>query len=126
MEKTLEIRHMDWSEYERYMDEVEPQKPAFDEKGNVVGTKSKSEAIRLLDKFQRLAAKWVMDNIYPGFEMNLFTPMEILGIYSATMRCTNAVRVDEIKNLKSSLSGSAKEPNTAKAAPKRIRKPAGK
>ena len=126
MERTLEIRHMDWSEYERYMDEVEPQKPAFDEKGNVVGTKTKSEAIRLLDKFQRLAAKWVMDNIYPGFEIRLFTPMEILGIYSATMRCTNAVRVDEIKNLRSSLAGSAKEPNTAKAAQKRIPKQAGK
>ena len=126
MEKTLEIRHMEWSEYERYMDEVEPKKPGFDDKGNVAGTKSKTEAVRLLEKFQRFAAKWVMDNIYHSFEIRLFTPMEILGIYSATMRCTNAVRVDEIKNLKSSLSGSAKEPNTAKAAQKRIPKQAGK
>lgn len=126
MEKTLEIRHMGWSEYERYMDEVEPQKPAFDEKGNVVGTKSKAEAVRLLEKFQRIAAKWVMDNIYPGFEINMFSPMEVLGIYSATMRCTNAVRMDEIKNLKSSLSGSAKEPSTVEAAQKPIQKRARK
>lgn len=126
MEKTLEIRHLNWDEYERYMDEVESAKPAFDEKGNIAETKSKTEAMHLLEKFQRKAAKWVMDNIYPAFDINKFTPMEILGIYGATMRCTKMVREDEIKNLRSSLTGSAKEPSIATAAQKSIQKRAKK
>ena len=126
MNETLEVRNLTWDEYERYMDEVESTKPAFDEKGNVAGTKSKEEAMHLLEKFQRKAAKWVMDNVYSKFDINKFTPMEVLGIYGATMRCTKVVREDEIKNLRSSLTGSAKEPNTAKAAPKQTRKQAGK
>ena len=126
MNETLEVRNLTWDEYERYMDEVESTKPAFDEKGNIIGIKTKAEAMHLLEKFQRKAAKWVMDNVYPKFDINKFTPMEVLGIYGATMRCTKSVREDEIKNLRTSLNGSTKGPNTAKAAPRKIQKPAGK
>lgn len=115
MEKTLEIRHMTWSEYEKYMDEVEAEKPEFDTKGNVPG-KSAKESARLLDKYRRKAAKWMMDNIYPDFQIDWFTPHEVIAIYAATMSCTKSIRESEIKNLKSSLIGSVKEPSTAEAA----------
>lgn len=114
MENTLEVRSMTWSEYEQFIDEVEPSKPTFD------GKTQNEETIKALSAYQRRAAKWVMDNIYSGFDINQFTPMEVLGIFSATMKCTHAVREDEIKNLKSSLLGSTKEPNTVKAAPRLI------
>lgn len=121
MEKTLEIRSMTWDEYEKYLDEVEDTKPEFDEKGTVIG-KTIKESAKILDKYRRKAAKWVMNNVYSGFEINVFTPHEVIAIYAATMSCTKAIRESEIKNLKSSLIGSVKEPITAEAARKKTSK----
>lgn len=67
--------------------------------------------------YMRKAAKWVMENVYK-IELSLLTPAEIYAVYMRTMELTNAIRNEELKNLKPSPSGSTSEEVTAQAAEK--------
>lgn len=61
---------------------------------------------------------WIFEHIYPDVDIKQVRAKEALMVAEATMQLTETVREDEIKNLTSSLLGSASEQSTAKAAEK--------
>lgn len=86
----LEVRAMNWRE-----------NLAFDD----MRQKAVAEESVSAEQLGRKCIEWVMDNIYPGMIEKL-TAAETLAVYSNTMDLTNAVRYDEIKNLKPLSNGS--------------------
>ena len=94
----LEVRPMTWDEngeFEAYMEGAEKNGKEYMRKG----------------------AKWVIENVYK-IELSMLTPAEIYAVYMRTMELTNNIRNDELKNLKTSPSGSTSEETTAQAAEK--------
>lgn len=61
---------------------------------------------------------WIFEHIYPDVDIKMVTAKEAVLVAETTMHLTETVREEEIKNLTSSLIGSASEQNTAKAAEK--------
>lgn len=61
---------------------------------------------------------WIFEHIYPDVDIKMVTAKEAILVAETTMQLTETVREEEIKNLTSSLLGSASEQNTAKAAEK--------
>lgn len=66
----------------------------------------------------RLFVRWIFEHIYPEVDFKKVRAKEALFVAESTMQLTETVREEEIKNLTSSLIGSASEQNTAKAAEK--------
>lgn len=69
-------------------------------------------------KLGRLFVHWIFQHIYPDVNIKLLRAKEALMVAQGTMALTEAVRDDELKNLRSSLIGSASEPTTATTAEK--------
>lgn len=70
------------------------------------------------EQYGREFVRWVFKNIYPDVNFKEVRAHEALAIAATTLELTETIREDEIKNLTSSLIGSASEQNTAKAAEK--------
>ena len=100
MKTLLECRGMTWDEHSDFEDFTQAlaQEPDMNVK-----------------KFVRESAKWVMKNVYKA-DINLFTAAEVLRIFTSTKELTEAVREEEIKNLKPLVNGSEAEEATAQTA----------
>lgn len=119
----LEIRAMKWSEYCRFMEEIVEKRPARDDKGLFIDAKTTNEQFIMLNKSMRTTGEWIFKNVYPEFNIEEYTPNEIIAIGVATEKASNVVRNDELKNLERYLIGSSVPPTTAKAAPDETEKP---
>lgn len=100
MKTLLECRGMTWDEHGEYEEFAQ----ALAQEPNMT-TK----------KFLREIAKWVIKNVYK-VDINLFTAAEVLRIFNTTKELTDAVREEEIKNLKPLVIGSGTEEATAQTA----------
>lgn len=98
----LECRPMTWEEnveYNEFSDSL------ADKKNKVSGK-----------EYLKKIVPWVMEHVYGVKDVNNFSPGELMAIYTTTVSLTSNIRMDEIKNLKTSTNGSVSEANTAKTA----------
>lgn len=101
-EYILEVRAMTWEESCDYEDKREEVVQKYKDNPGKVG---------------RLMVGIVIDILYPKAK-TLLTPAESMEVYHRTMQLSNAVREDEIKNLRPSSDGSTNEPVIAETAEK--------
>lgn len=102
-ETLLELRAMNWGENEQF--------EAFKKEWREQHKDMEENSL----EYVRALAAWIMDNVY-HVDKNLFTPAEGIAIYFATMKHSNEVREDEIKNWPTSLHGILKEADIAATA----------
>lgn len=102
-ETLLELRGMNWEENEQF--------EAFKKEWREQHKDMEENSL----EYVRALAAWIMDNVY-HVDKNLFTPAEGIAIYFATMKHSNEVREDEIKNWPTSLHGILKEADIAATA----------
>lgn len=101
-EYLLEVRAMTWEE-----------NCAFEDMRAEVVKEIPNNALLL----GRKCIEWVINKMYPGV-LEKLTPAEATAVFNTTLELSNAVRFDEIKNLKPLLPGSANGADTAKTAEK--------